>query len=139
MFTFFTDDECSTMPPPHSLARSALPILILKPAGQWQRLHHLLEEAQNVLMLSQWRHLVMVFLSFASCSQLTFVLGTDTDDFWGSGMLSIRSKIAVIFWSESLTCTKGSPPDTLNLKRKKKPKPTNNWLNSYAKTHQFFI
>lgn len=87
----------------------------------------------------QWRHLVMFFLSFASCSQLTFVLGTDTDDFCGSGMLSIRSKIAVIFWSESLTCTKGSPPDTLNLKRKKKPKPTNNWLNSYAKTHQFFI
>lgn len=37
-------------------------------------------------------------------------------------MLSIRSEIALIFLSESLICTKGSPPDTLNLKKKKKKK-----------------
>lgn len=38
------------------------------------------------------------------------------DDFCGKGILLIKHSVSFIFWSEILTCIKGNPPDTLNLK-----------------------
>lgn len=46
----------------------------------------------------------------------TCLSGDGADDICGKGMLLIKHSTSLIFLSEILTCIKGSPPDTLNLK-----------------------
>lgn len=47
---------------------------------------------------------------------VTCLSGDCSEDFCGKGILLIKHSTSFIFWSEILTCIKGSPPDTFNLK-----------------------
>lgn len=53
----------------------------------------------------------------SGCTKSTFFVGVEGEEpMLGSGMLSTRSRMFWIFWSEILMCRSGSSPDTLNLK-----------------------